>query len=34
VVERTHREVDLPMTHVVVDLDADRGAAAPDARAA
>jgi GABA permease len=27
VVERTRREVELPMTHVVVDLDADRSAA-------
>jgi hypothetical protein len=31
VVERTRREVDLPMTHVVVDLDAERAAAAPAA---
>jgi hypothetical protein len=31
VVERTRREVDLPMTHVVVDLDAERAA---DSRAA
>ena|ERR1700761_6247041 len=28
VVERTRREVDLPMTHVIVDLDAERAAAA------
>lgn len=28
VVERTRREVDLPMTHVVVDLDAERAATA------
>jgi hypothetical protein len=27
VVERTRREVDLPMTHVIVDLAADRAAA-------
>jgi hypothetical protein len=26
VVERTRREVDLPMTHVVVDLEAERAA--------
>ena len=34
VVERTRREVDLPMTHVVVDLDAERAAAAPRSSAA
>jgi hypothetical protein len=34
VVERTRREVDLPMTHVVVDLDAEAATAAPGARAA
>jgi hypothetical protein len=34
VVERTRREVDLPMTHVVVDLDAERAAVAPGTRAA
>jgi hypothetical protein len=33
VVERTRREVDLPMTHVVVDLEAGRVAAVPDSRA-
>lgn len=32
-VERTRREVDLPMTHVVVDLDAEC-AAAPRTNAA
>jgi len=31
VVERTRREVELPMTHVVVDLDAERAAAGPRA---
>jgi hypothetical protein len=34
VVERTRREVDLPMTHVVVDLEAERAAAAPHTNAA
>jgi hypothetical protein len=34
VVERTRREVDLPMTHVIVDLDAERAAAGPTTRAA
>lgn len=34
VVERTRREVELPMTHVVVDLDAERAAAAAPSRAA
>jgi hypothetical protein len=34
VVERTRREVDLPMTHVVVDLDAERSAAASRTSAA
>jgi GABA permease len=34
VVERTRREVDLPMTHVVVDLGADQTAAAGSVRAA
>lgn len=34
VVERTRREVDLPMTHVVVDLDAERTAAHGQIRAA
>jgi hypothetical protein len=34
VVERTRREVDLPMTHVIVDLDEDRVAAGPSTRAA
>jgi len=34
VVERTRREVDLPMTHVVVDLEAERAAAAPRSSAA
>jgi hypothetical protein len=34
VVERTRREVDLPMTHVVVDPDADRATAARPVRAA
>src|ERR1700759_1762134 len=34
VVERTRREVDLPMTHVVVDLDAEAATAAPGSRAA
>jgi hypothetical protein len=34
VVERTRREVDLPMTHVVVDLDAEAASAAPGSRAA
>jgi hypothetical protein len=34
VVERTRREVDLPMTHVVVDLDAERAAAVPRSNAA
>jgi hypothetical protein len=29
VVERTRREVDLPMTHVVVELEADRASVAP-----
>jgi hypothetical protein len=33
VVERTRREVALPMTHVVVDLDAGRAALAPSAAA-
>ena len=34
VVERTRREVELPMTHVIVDLDAGRTAAGPGTRAA
>lgn len=34
VVERTRREVDLPMTHVVVDLEAERAAVAPHTNAA
>lgn len=34
VVERTRREVDLPMTHVIVDLDADRAAAGSHTRVA
>ncbi len=34
VVERTRREVELPMTHVIVDLDADRAAAGPTTRVA
>jgi GABA permease len=34
VVERTRREVDLPMTHVVVDLEAERSATAPRSNAA
>ncbi|MBS1861112.1 MAG: hypothetical protein JSS68_05305 [Actinobacteria bacterium] len=34
VVERTRREVALPMTHVVVDLDAERAAAQSQIRAA
>ena len=34
VVERTRREVDLPMTHVVVDLDADQAATPQPVRAA
>jgi GABA permease len=34
VVERTRREVDLPMTHVIVDLDAERAAAGPSTRVA
>lgn len=34
VVERTRREVDLPMTHVIVDLDAERAAAGPHTRVA
>ncbi len=34
VVERTRREVDLPMTHVVVDLAAERAGAASASRAA
>ena len=34
VVERTRREVDLPMTHVIVDLDAEAATAAPGTRAA
>jgi len=34
VVERTRREVDLPMTHVVVDLEAEHAAAAPRSNAA
>jgi GABA permease len=34
VVERTRREVDLPMTHVIVDLDADRDAVAQPTRPA
>ena len=33
VVERTRREVELPMTHVVVDLEAERAAAVPGSRA-
>jgi hypothetical protein len=33
VVERTRREVDLPMTHVVVDLEAERATAVPGSRA-
>jgi uncharacterized membrane protein len=32
VVERTRREVDLPMTHVIVDLDAEHADAAPAPR--
>lgn len=34
VVERTRREVELPMTHVVVDLEAERTAAVPRSNAA
>jgi hypothetical protein len=34
VVERTRREVDLPMTHVIVDLDAERAPAGQAPRAA
>lgn len=34
VVERTRREVDLPMTHVVVDLEAECAAAVPHTNAA
>jgi hypothetical protein len=34
VVERTRREVDLPMTHVVVDLAAERASASAPSRAA
>lgn len=34
VVERTRREVDLPMTHVIVDLDAGHAALAPRSNAA
>lgn len=34
VVERTRREVDLPMTHVVVDIQAEAASAAPGSRAA
>jgi hypothetical protein len=34
VVERTRREVDLPMTHVVVDLQAERAALGSSTRAA
>ncbi|MGH2937322.1 MAG: hypothetical protein ACRDPE_04290 [Solirubrobacterales bacterium] len=34
VVERTRAEVDLPMTHVIVDLEAERAAAAPRSSAA
>jgi hypothetical protein len=34
VVERTHREVDLPMTHVVVHLEAEHPAVAPRSNAA
>jgi len=34
VVERTRREVDLPMTHVVVDLDAEHATLAPRTNAA
>jgi GABA permease len=34
VVERTRREVELPMTHVIVDLDAERAAAAAGSQAA
>jgi hypothetical protein len=34
VVERTRREVDLPMTHVIVDLEADRASVAPRSSAA
>jgi hypothetical protein len=34
VVERTRREVDVPMTHVVVDLDAERAAGATRSNAA
>ncbi|MFT3866374.1 MAG: hypothetical protein QM729_19110 [Solirubrobacterales bacterium] len=34
VVERTRREVDLPMTHVIVDLEAEQAAAEPGTRAA
>ncbi|HEX4752051.1 MAG TPA: hypothetical protein VH268_04065 [Solirubrobacterales bacterium] len=34
VVDRTRREVDLPMTHVIVDLDADRDAVAQSTRPA
>ena len=33
-VERTRREVDLPMTHVIVDLDAAKTVAGPGTRAA
>jgi hypothetical protein len=34
VVERTRHEVDLPMTHVIVDLDAEAATATPGTRAA
>jgi len=34
VVERTRREVDLPMTHVIVDLDAERATLTPRSNAA
>ena len=34
VVERTRREVELPMTHVIVDLDAERAPVVPGTRAA
>jgi hypothetical protein len=34
VVEHTRREVDLPMTHVIVDLDAEAATAGPGTRAA
>jgi hypothetical protein len=34
VVERTRSEVDLPMTHVIVDLEAEHAAVAPRSSAA